>query len=93
MLAIPFSAALQQRAWLDALYANFMCSPSLTVCPDHHAFVCVQMLIKPQGTVLNWRTEVTGATEATMQVICYNQFCLYTHPAHIKHMCVCCVAA
>ncbi len=28
----------------------------------------VQMLVKPAGKVLNYRTEVTGATDATMQV-------------------------
>lgn len=28
----------------------------------------VQMLVKPAGNVVDWRTEVTGATEATIQV-------------------------
>ena len=28
----------------------------------------LQMLVKPAGKVLNYRTEVTGATDATMQV-------------------------
>ena len=29
----------------------------------------LQMLVKPAGKILNYRTEVTGATEATMQVL------------------------
>ena len=34
-------------------------------------FCPVQMLVKPAGKVLNYRTEVTGATDATIQV----QYC------------------
>ena len=32
-------------------------------------FACMQMLVKPSTQVLDFRTDVTGATEATMQVI------------------------
>lgn len=39
----------------------------------------LQMLVKPAGKVLNYRTEVTGATDATMQVRYCCISALYSH--------------
>lgn len=44
----------------------------------------VQMLVKPPGNVVDWRTEVTGATEATMQVDC--TLCVWRLACHMHEL-------